>query len=94
MDVNQFIKEAKSVGGFYVEHTSPANGGIRAAGEKYISVGHFLEPERPLSITVVEHGLVGVNREVVLNFTPFQIVGGVAPKTWRGTLNELISAMK
>lgn len=93
MNVRQFIEEAKAIGGFYAEHTSPANGGIRANGEKYISVGYFLDPDKPLSITIVEKYMDGVNRDMTLDFTAFQIVGEKPPKTWRGTLNELLLSM-
>ena len=93
-ELKQLVEEAKAVGGFYAEHTNPANGGIRVNGEKFISVGYFLTTEKPLSIAIIEQDMEGVNRDMTLDFTPFQIVGGEPPKTWRGTLNELIEAIK
>lgn len=94
VELKELIAEAKAIGGFYAEHTSPANGGIRLNGEKYISVGYFLTPGKPLSVSIIEEDMKGVNGDMILYFTPFQRVGEKPPKTWRGTLNELISAMK
>lgn len=88
--IKNFIKESKRMGGFYAEHPSPANGGIRVNGEKFISVGFFLTPEKPLNKGIIENDMRGVSLDMVLNFTPFQKTGDVAPATWSGTLFEIL----
>lgn len=91
--IEQFIKESKKMGGFYAEYPSPANGGIRVNGEKFIRVGYFLTPEKPLTKAVVKADMKGVKEDMELNFTPFQKSGEPQPKTWTGTLKKILEIL-